>query len=234
MALVSAAVAATLLIAHHWRGYQLSRPTEIASVPGAALAIALVLVFAAGEDWPLWPALAATAATLLTVELLAGRLPAASGASLAQSLVLGIGLAAAAPRLGWASGGATLLAGSLVLLEWHARRRPDPPMALVVLAVAAAGLALAMAEPWTAVTAAAVTAAWAHTRRIRRLPGPFGRQRRSAVAGRRWRPADELYAWLVPAGAGLNTVATVGEWLAAPAPAPAAWLAVAAGLGGVA
>src|SRR6266542_4600948 len=96
MALVSAAVAATLLIAHHWRGYQLSRPTEIASVPGAALAIALVLVFAAGEDWPLWPALAATAATLLTVELLAGRLPAASGASLAQSLVLGIGLAAAA------------------------------------------------------------------------------------------------------------------------------------------
>src|SRR6266536_2197379 len=273
MALVSAAVAATLLIAHHWRGYQLSRPTEIASVPGAALAIALVLVFAAGEDWPLWPALAATAATLLTVELLAGRLPAASGASLAQSLVLGIGLAAAAPRLGWASGGATLLAGSLVLLEWHARRRPDPPMALVVLAVAAAGLALAMAEPWTAVTAAAVTAAWAHTRRIRRLPGPFGRSAEwavglalagclaplalmsgleralpggrawvvlagltvlAAVAVRRWRPADELYAWLVPAGAGLNTVATVGEWLAAPAPAPAAWLAVAAGLGGVA
>src|SRR6266508_2100404 len=163
------------------RGYQLSSPTEIASVPGAALAIALVLVFAAGEDWPLWPALAATAATLLTVELLAGRLPAASGASLAQSLVLGIGLAAAAPRLGWASGGATLLAGSLVLLEWHARRRPDPPMALVVLAVAAAGLALAMAEPWTAVTAAAVTAAWAHTRRIRRLPGPFGRSAEWAV-----------------------------------------------------
>src|SRR6266542_2088154 len=176
-----APLAATLLIAHHWRGYQLSRPTEIASVPGAALAIALVLVFAAGEDWPLWPALAATAATLLTVELLAGRLPAASGASLAQSLVLGIGLAAAAPRLGWASGGATLLAGSLVLLEWHARRRPDPPMALVVLAVAAAGLALAMAEPWTAVTAAAVTAAWAHTRRIRRLPGPFGRSAEWAV-----------------------------------------------------
>src|SRR6266545_2773323 len=104
MALVSAAVAATLLIAHHWRGYQLSRPTEIASVPGAALAIALVLVFAAGEDWPLWPALAATAATLLTVELLAGRLPAASGASLAQSLVLGIGLAAAAPRPTYGAG----------------------------------------------------------------------------------------------------------------------------------
>jgi hypothetical protein len=273
MALVSAAVAATLLIAHHWRGYQLSRPTEIASVPGAALAIALVLVFAAGEDWPLWPALAATAATLLTVELLAGRLPAASGASLAQSLVLGIGLAAAAPRLGWASGGAALLAGSLVLLEWHARRRPDPLVALVVLAVAAAGLALAMAEPWTAVTAAAAAAAWAHTRRIRRLPGPFGRSGEwevglalaaclaplglvsglerafpagrawvvlaaltvlAALAVRRWRPVDELYAWLVPAAAGLDALATVGEWLAAPAPAPAAWLAVAAGLGGVA
>jgi hypothetical protein len=273
MALVSAAVAATLLIAHHWRGHQLSRPTEIASMPGAALAIALVLVFAAGEDWPLWPALAATAATLLTVELLAGRLPSASGASLAQSLVLGIGLAAAAPRLGWATGGAALLAGELVLLEWHARRRPDPPVALIVLAVAAAGLALAMAEPWTAVTAAAVTAAWAHSRRIQRLPGPFGRSAEwevglalagclaplglvsgleralpagrawvvlagltvlAALAVRRWRPADKLYAWLVPAAAGLAALATVGEWLAAPAPAPARWLAVAAGLGGVA
>ena len=278
MALVSAAVAATLLIAHHWRAPQLSRPTEIASMPGAALALALVLVFAAGEDWPLWPALAATAATLLTVELLAGRLPAgglpaASGASLAQSLVLGIGLAAAAPRLGWASGGAALLAGSLVLLEWHARCRPAPLVALVVLAVAATGLALAMAEPWTAVTAAAVTAAWAHTRRIRRLPGPFGRSAEwevglalagclaplglvsglqralpggrawvvlagltvlAALAVRRWRPADELYAWLVPAAAGLVALATMGEWLAAPTPALAAWLAVAAGLGGVA
>src|SRR6266516_2780258 len=154
MALVSAAVAATLLIAHHWRAPQLSRPTEIASMPGAALALALVL---------------------------------------------GIGLAAAAPRLGWASGGAALLAGSLVLLEWHARCRPAPLVALVVLAVAATGLALAMAEPWTAVTAAAVTAAWAHTRRIRRLPGPFGR-------GAEWEVGLALAAWLAVA-AGLGGVA---------------------------
>jgi hypothetical protein len=242
-------------------------------MPGAALAIALVLAFAAGEDWPLWPALAATAATLLTVELLAGRLPVTGGASLAQSLVLGVGLAAAAPRLGWATGGAALLAGELVLLEWHARRRPDPLVALAVLAVAVAGLALAMAEPWTAVTAAAAATAWAHTRRIRRLPGPFGRSAEwaiglalaaclaplgvvsgleralpagpawvvlaaltvlAAMAVRCWRPADGLYAWLVPAAAGLDALGTMGEWLAAPAPAPAAWLAVAAGLGGVA
>lgn len=273
MALVSIAVAATLLVASRWQGRQLSHPTEIASIPGAALAIALVLTFAAGEDWPLWPALAATAATLLTIELLAGLLPAASGASLAQSLVLGIGLAAAAPRLGWAPGGTALLAGSLVLLEWHARRRPDPLVALVVLAVAAAGLALAMAEPWTAVTAAAVATAWAHTRRIRRFPGAFGQSAEwaaglalagciaplglvsgleralpegrawvvlaglavlAALAMRRWRPADELGTWLVPAMSALVAVATVGEWPAAPAPAPTAWLAVAAGLGGAA
>jgi hypothetical protein len=275
MALVSVAVAAPLLIARRWRGNQLSRPTEIASMPGAALAFALVLVFAAAEDWPLWPTLAATAATLVTVELLAaGRAAGAtSGASLAQSLVLGIGLAAAAPRLGWATGGAVLLGGSLVLLEWHARRRPDPLVALVVLAVAAAGLALAMTQPWTAATAATVTTAWAHTRRIRRLPGPFGQSAEwavalavagclaplglvggleralpegrawavlaglsvlAALAVRRWRPADELVAWLVTAMAALAALATVGEWLAALAPAPSAWLAVAAALGGVA
>jgi hypothetical protein len=273
MALVSAAVATTLLIAHRWRSHRLSRPTEIASIPGAALAMALVLVFAVSEGWPLWPALAATAATLLTVELLAGGLLAARGASLAQSLVLGIGVASAAPRLGWATAGAALLAGELVLLERQARRRPDPMQALVVLAVAAVGLALSMAEPWTAVAAAAVAVAWAHTRRIRRLPGPFGQsaewERGLALAGclaplglvsgleralpagrgwavfagltvlaalavRRWRPADELAAWLLPAAAGLDVLATVGEWMAAPALPLAGWLAVAAGLGGVA
>jgi hypothetical protein len=277
MSLVSVAVAATLLIARGRRGHQLSRPTEVASIPGAALAIALVLVFAAGEGWPPWPALAATAATLLTIELLAGGLLAGgsapgSGAPLAQSLVLGIGMAATAPRLGWATGGAALVGGSLFLLEWHARRRPDPLVALVVLAVATAGLALAMAEPWTAVTAAAVTAAWAHTRRIRPLPGPFGQRTEwavglalagclaplgllsglegalpegrgwvvaaglialAALAVRRWRAADELAVGLVPAIAALVALATVREWLAAPEPTPA-WLAVAAGLGGVA
>jgi hypothetical protein len=278
MALVSVAVAAPLLItrlARRWRGNRLSRPTEIASMPGAALAFALVLVFAAAEDWPLWPTLTATAATLLTIELLASGRPAGvtSGASLAQSLVLGIGLAGAAPRLGWATGGTLLLVGSLVLLEWHARRRPDPLVALVVLAVAAGGLALAMIQPWTAVTAATATTAWTHTRRIRRLPGPLGQSAEwavalavagclaplglvsgleralpegrawvvlagltvlAALAVRRWRPADELAVWLVTAMAALATLATMAEWLAVPAPVPSAWLATAAGLGGVA
>src|SRR6266545_992053 len=174
MALISVAVTATLLAARRWPRLSLSPPTEIASVPGAALAIALVLAFAAAEAWPLWPALTATATTLVAIELLAGRFQVAGGALPAQSLVLGIGLAAAAPRLGWATSGAVLLAGTIVLLEWHARRRPDPLTALAALAVAAAGLGLAMAEPWTAVTAADVATAWAHTRRIRPLPGPFG------------------------------------------------------------
>jgi hypothetical protein len=273
MALVSVAVTATLLAARGWPRHRLSRPTELASVPGAALAIALVLAFAAAEGWPLWPALTATAATLVAIELLASRFPVAGGALLAQSLVLGIGLAAAAPQLGWATSGAVLLAGTIVLLEWHARHRPDPLTALVALAVAAAGLALAMAEPWTAVTAAAVATAWAHTRRIRPLPGPFGRSAAWAVglalaaglaplalvsglertlpggrawvvlagltvaatlAVRRWRPADQLAAWLLPAAAVLAALGTAGEWLVAPPPAPAGWLAVAAGLAGLA
>jgi hypothetical protein len=273
MALVSVAVTATLLAARGGPRHRLSRPSELASVPGAALAIALVLAFAAAEGWPLWPALTATAATLVAIELLAGRFPVDAPAALAQSLVLGIGLAAAAPRLGWATSGTVLLAGTIGLLEWHARRRPDPLTALAALAVAAAGLALAMAEPWTAVTAAAVATAWTHTRRIRPLPGPFagsaawavgltlaaclaplalvsGLERAlpggrawvvlaaltvaAAVAVRRWRPADRLAAALVPAAAGLAALGTVGEWLVAPPSAAAGWLAVAAGLAGLA
>jgi hypothetical protein len=240
MALVSVAVAAPLLIARRWRDNRLSRPTEIASMPGVALAFALVLMFAAAEGWPLWPALTATAATLLTVELLAGGRPggAAGAASLAQSLVLGVGLAAAAPRLGWTTGGAALLAGSLVLLEWHARRRPDPLVALVVLAVAAAGLALAMAQPWTAVTAATVTGAWAHTRRIRRLPGPLGQSAEwtvaLAVAGclaplglvsGLERALPEGRAWVVLAGLTVLAVLAVRRWR--PADQVATWLVTA-------
>jgi hypothetical protein len=272
MALVSVAVTATLLAARGWPGHRLSRPTELASVPGAALAMALVLAFVAAEGWPLWPALTATAATLVAIDLLASRFPVAGGALLAQSLVLGIGLAAAAPRLGWATSGAALLAGTILLLEWRARRHPDTLVALVGLAVAAAGLVLAMAEPWTAVAAAAITTAWANTRRIRPLAGPFGRggawavglalaacsgpvalasgleralpggrawvvlaglTAAAALAVGRWRPADQLYAWLVPATAILAVLGTVGEWLVAPPPAPAGWLAVAAGLAGL-
>jgi hypothetical protein len=193
MALVSVAVAATLLVARRRPRHRLSSPTEMASIPGAALAVALVLAFAAAEGWPLWPALTATAATLLTIELLASRFPTATLVALAQSLTLGIGLAAAAPRLGWATSGAALLAGTLVLLEWHARRRPDPVVALAVLAVAAAGLLLAMAAPWTAVTAAAVAGVWAHTRRIRPLAGPFS-------GSGQWAAALALAACLAPLG----------------------------------
>ncbi len=273
MALVSAAVTATLLAARRWPRHRLSLPTALASIPGAALAIALVLAFAAAEGWPLWPPLAATAATLVTIDLLASRFPAATLATPAQSLALGTGLAAVAPQLGWATSGAILVAGTLLLLEWHARRRPEPVVALVVLAVAAAGLAMAMAAPWTAVAAAAAATAWAHARRIRPLPGPLGRSAEwaaglavaaclaplalasgleralphdrawvvlacltvaAALAVRRWRPADKLYVWLVPALAALAALGTVGEWLVAPSPAPAGWLAVAAGLAGAA
>lgn len=274
MALVSVAVTATLLAARRWPGHQLSRPAELASIPGAALAMAMVLAFAAARGWPLWPALTATAATVATVELLAGgRFPAAAPATLAQSLVLGTGLASTAPRLGWATSGTALLAGTLALLEWHARRRPDPLVALAVLTVAAAGLALAMTEPWTAVIAGAAATAWAHARRIRSLPGPFahsadwaaavalagclaplalvsGLERAlpagrgwvvvagltavAALAVRRWRPGDDLAGWLLPAVAALAVLGTMDKWLAAPAPAPARWLALAAGLAGLA
>jgi hypothetical protein len=271
MALVSVAVTATLLAARRWPRHRLSRPAELASVPGAALAMALVLAFAAAEAWPLWPALAATAATLATVELLAGRFPFAGGLLPAQALVVGIGLAAAAPALGWATSGAVLLVGAILLLEWHARRRPDPRAALVVLDVAAAGLVLAMPEPSTAVTAAGVLVVWANARRIRPLPGPSEGDRSwaiglalaawvaplalangltralpggpawvllagltlaAAVAVRRWRPGDRLYAWLVPAIAVLAALGTVGEWLVAPPPGAYWWLAVAAALAG--
>jgi hypothetical protein len=283
MALVSVAVTATLLAARRWPGHHLSRPAELASIPGAALAMALVLSFAAARGWPLWPSLTATAATLATVELLAGRFPAAAPATLAQSLVLGSGLASTAPRLGWATCGTALLAGTLALLEWHARRRPDPDplVAVAVLAVAAAGLALAMAEPWTAVAAGAAATAWAHARRIRSLPGPFahgadwaaalalagciaplalvsgleralpagrgwvvvaGLTAAAALAVRRWRPGDDLAGWLVSAVAALAVLGTIDEWLATPAPAVAPavavavarWLALAAGLAGLA
>jgi len=222
MALISVAVTATLLAARRWPRHRLSRPTEIASVPGAALAIALVLAFAAAEAWPLWPALTATATTLVAIELLAGRFQVAGGALPAQSLVLGIGLAAAAPRLGWATSGAVLLAGTIVLLEWHARRRPDPLTALAALAVAAAGLGLAMAEPWTAVTAAAVATAWAHTRRIRPLPGPFG-------GSRAWGFGLSLAACLAPLAlvSGLERALPEGRvWVALAGLTVAAALAV--------
>jgi hypothetical protein len=271
MALVSVAVTATLLAARRWPRHRLSRPAELASVPGAALAMALVLAFAAAEGWPLWPALGATAATLATIDLLAGRFPFAGGVLPAQALVLGIGLAAAAPARGWATTGAILRAGAILLLERHARRRPDPLAALVVLAVAGGGLVLAMPEPWTAITAAAVLGAWANARRIRPLPGPAegarpwaaglalaawaaplalanglaralpggpawvvlaGLTLASAVAVRRWRPADRLYAWLVPAIAVQAVLGTLVEWLVTPPPGGYWWLAVATGLAG--
>jgi hypothetical protein len=271
MALVSVAVTATLLAARGWPRHRLSRPAEVAAVPGAVLAMALVLAFAAAEGWPPWPALAATAATLATIDLLAGCFPFAGGALPAQSLMLGVGLAAVAPRAGWGISGAALLAGEVLLIEWHARRRPDPRAALAGLAVAAVGLAFAMAEPWTAATAAAVAVAWANTRRIRPLAGPFGGDRAwaaglalaacsaplalasgleralpagpawvvlagltlaAAVAVRRWRPDERLDAWLVAEVALLAALGTAGEWLLAPPPGPAGWLAVAAGLAG--
>jgi hypothetical protein len=271
MALVSVAVTATLLAARGWPRHRLSRPAGLASIPGAALAMALVLAFAAAEGWPLWPSLTATAATLVTVELLAGWIPVAGGALPAQSLVLGTGLAAAAPRLGWPTSGAALLVGAILLLERHARRRPHLFTALGALGVAAAGLLLAMAQPWTAVTAATVLAAWANTRRIRPLAGPLGGgggwalglalaacaaplalasgleralpggpawvvlaglALAAALAVRRWRPADRLYGWLLPGIAVLAALGTVGDWLVAPTPGPAGWLAVAAGLAG--
>ena len=244
MALVSLAVTATLLVARRWPAHRLSRPAELASIPGAALAMALVLAFAAAQGWPLWPALAATAATLATVELLAGRFPAAAPATLApatlaQSLVLGIGLASTAPRLGWATSGTVLLAGTLALLEWHARRRQDPLVALSVLAVAAAGLALALAEPWTAVAAGGAAAAWAHARRIRSLPGPFAHSAdwaaAVALAGclaplalvsglERALPAG--MAWVVLAGLAVAAALAVRRWR--PGDDLAGWLVPAA------
>ncbi|HEX8928719.1 MAG TPA: hypothetical protein VGA45_07395, partial [Actinomycetota bacterium] len=225
MALVSVAVTATLLAARYRPRHRLSRPAEVAAVPGAVLAMALVLAFAAAEGWPPWPAPAATAATLVTIELLAGRFQFAGGALAAQSLALGVGLAAVAPRAGRGISGAALLAGEILLIEWHARRRPDPRTALAGLAVAAAGLALALAVPWTAVTAGAIAVAWANTRRIRPLAGPFGDDRAwaaglapaacsapLALASGLERALPAGPAWVVLAGLTLAAAVAVRRW----------------------
>ena len=110
-----------------------------------------------------------------------------------QPALLWLAVAALAHGEGDVTAGIVGVIGSLVLLEWQARRRPGGiPILAGVLGVAA-GIGLTHSDPWATVATAGVTAIWAHVRRIWPIAGP--EQRGSRPSRRLSRPSSSQRPW---------------------------------------
>ncbi len=199
--LVTAAVAASLLLAALVLPKRLAGPVRAASRPGLAIAYALTLLAAAGDGWPPLPLLVAGLATIVGIEVLLGG-SAVVAATTLQAAVLVLTAAALAPA--WGVGWVAVGAGAVALVAAEARHHAGAPHRLVTVllwgtaTVPAACLATLGESGWPLVAAAGTGWLWAVARSVR--PGPIGRRAATAVV------------WVMPvlAVAGLAVETSVG------------------------
>ena len=199
--LVTAAVAASLLLAALMLPKRLAGPVRAASWPGLAIAYALTLLAAAGDGWPPLPLLVAGLAAIVGLEVLLGGSAVVAATSL-QAAVLVLTAVALAPA--WGVGWVAVGAGAIALVAAEARHRAGAPHRLVTVllwgtaTVPAACLASMGESGWPLVVAAGTGWLWAVARSVR--PGPIGRRAATAVV------------WVMPvlAAAGLAVATSVG------------------------
>jgi hypothetical protein len=173
MAITAVTVFVTALLARLLARRSRSRAVAVASelvvLPGLAVVVALEAVGLARAGWPGWPVVLTSLAVVATVEVQAPRLPAAWVAPLealaAGGVAVGIGLETGR---GWGSVAAVI--ALLGVAEWNGRRRPTRWIPAITIAPATLAVALAFEDPWAAVVATGVATAWAHFRRIARVP----------------------------------------------------------------
>jgi hypothetical protein len=190
LALVSIGVAATATFPRLRPGARLSPAVRTSVVPGIAIAYALILALAASEGWPPIPVAIAGLSALVVVELLAGSARGSAPIALLRSAILGITTSALVVGLGPATGGATMALAFLVLLEREERGRGALGRVISCAGIGI-GLALSLAEPWSAVATFATVSAWAHVRRLHRPSTTTGAE--DAIIG--------IAAALLPVGA---------------------------------
>lgn len=199
--LVTAAVAASLLLAAVVLPKRLAGPVRAASWPGLAIAYALTLLAAAGDGWPPLPLLVAGLAAIVGLEVLLGGSAVVAATSL-QATVLVLTAAALAPA--WGVGWVAVGAGAIALVAAEVRHRNGAPRRLVTVVlwgttvVPAACLATLGESGWPLVVAAGTGWLWAVARSMR--PGPIGPR------------AAAVVVWVMPvlATAGLAVETSVG------------------------
>jgi hypothetical protein len=169
-ALVASAVTATLALCQRRPDHVLARASVVAAIPAVALVELVTILASPRVGWPVVPLLLAGVATLVSVELLASRMPPLAVTGL-QALTLAVTAAALAPTLGPEWAGAAGAIGLLQLAEWQAWRRPDRVVLLTLLVAALVPGTVALAQPWPTLAVGAVGFIWAATRRFRALPG---------------------------------------------------------------
>jgi hypothetical protein len=189
MAVVTGAIAATLLVARLRSGHRLSRPTELAAVPGTALAYSLALLFGGAEGWPAAEVAGTGIAALAAAEFLAAAFDDDRVVPFAQTAVVALTALALAPGLGAGWAGAAAVVGFLAVFERQERRRPLPELVPVAGVGGLLALVASLGDPWPALAGWGLAGAWAHARRIR--PS-------SSIPPGRWM---DMAAAVLPAGA---------------------------------
>ena len=163
-ALVTVAVAATLVLVRRRPEIPLAHPTELAAIPGLALAELITVLSAATSGWPAMPLIVAGLATVVGLELLAPRLVPRALVAL-QALTIVVTTAALEPTVGLGWSAVTAAAALLALTEWRNRQRPDIVATGALLGGVAVGLALTLSDPWPTVAAFGGAWAWSVARR---------------------------------------------------------------------
>ena len=163
-ALVTVAVAATLALVRRRPDLPLARPTELAAIPGLALAEVITVLSAATSGWPAVPLVVAGLATLVGLELLAPRLAPRALVAL-QALTIVVTTAALQPTVGLGWSAVTAAAALLALTEWRDRQQPDVVATGALLGGVAVALALTLSDPWPTVAAFGGAWAWSVARR---------------------------------------------------------------------
>lgn len=207
-ALVSVAVAATAVVVRVWPDPWWSHDARRSLIPGAALALGLTLLLDGAAGWSAGSLVLVGLATLVTSEALADRL----GVTLTQTIqapLLWLALAGVQLRAGDGWTGPVAVVAALALLEWQDRRRPGAIPVLGACVGVVAGIVLAVrveaSDPWSAVAAVGVLAAWAHVHRLWPLTSLTSDDGRLAIAG---------IAALAPAGVAAALVGALPDGVA--------------------
>jgi hypothetical protein len=163
IASVAVAVAATTVLAHRLSDHPLSRPALSIAVWGSAGALALVGLFAAAENWPPVPVIAAAAAFLLVVDLRRATLPLPWVWQLAAAVIAAVAVAQTWNPHMVAS---VVAVFSLAGIEWWVRRDEHDELPIAGLTLYVLATVTAAAEPGWLLLAAGVGTAWFHARRL--------------------------------------------------------------------